>query len=64
MRERDMFLPSCASLIEKELKSLEIIKAKEVDIKALNDCTFEEYNDYISPELTLDEYKLLKEVLA
>ena len=26
MRERDMFLPSCASTIEKELEAIEIIK--------------------------------------
>ena len=50
--------------IEKELKALEIIKNKEVDIKAFNDLQdLEDYNYYCSPELTQEEYNLIKEVL-
>ena len=51
-------------IIEKELKALEIIKEKEVDIKAFNDLQdLQDYNYYCSPELTQEEYNLLKEVL-
>ena len=51
-------------IIEKELKALEIIKEKEVDIKAFNDLQdLQDYNYYCSPELTHEEYNLLKEVL-
>ena len=50
--------------IEKELKALEIIKNKEVDIKAFNDLTnLGDYNYYCEPELTQEEYDLLKEIL-
>lgn len=51
--------------ISKELKALEIIKVKEVDIKAFNDLQdLEDYNYYCSPELTQEEYNLLKETLC
>ncbi len=51
--------------IEKELKALEIIKNKEVDIKAFNDLQdLEDYNYYCSPELTQEEYNLIKETLC
>ena len=41
------------STLEKELKALEIIKEKEVDIQAMKDLQdLEDYNYYCSPELT------------
>ena len=66
MRERDMFLPSCASTIEKELKALEIIKDKQVDIRMFIIYDLEYYNklqknDYC--KLTKIEDDLLSEVL-
>ena len=70
MRERDMFLPSCANTIEKELKALEIITNKKVDIWTFSYCkNLREYHYAISvkyyPQLRLskEEYDLLKEVL-
>ena len=66
MRKRDMFLPSCASTIEKELKALEIIKDKQVDIRMFIIYDLEYYNklqknDYC--KLTKIEDDLLSEVL-
>lgn len=54
---RDMF---------RNLKALEIIKTKEIDIRLFNDCpSLDEYNNWASDEsqLTKEEYDLLKEVL-
>lgn len=55
----------CCNIIEKELKALEIIKEKKVNIKLLlidKDC--ELYNmNYGYEDLTQEEYELLKEVL-
>lgn len=54
-------------VIEKELKALEIIKNKEINITLLKES--EEIEDYncccllTSVELTQEEYDLLKEVL-
>lgn len=57
-------VPNAFKTIEKELKALKIIKEKEVDIKAFNDLQdLQDYNYYCSPELTQEEYDLLKEVL-
>ena len=60
-------------IIEKELKALEIIKTKNVDIDYIKTCFydkkggFKEYNAYVGhdedKELTQEEYDLLKEVL-
>ncbi len=59
-------------IIEKELKALEIIKEKKVEVNILEDCiTCEEYNDFIKHRvwfqeeytITQEEYALLKEVL-
>lgn len=59
-------------IIKKELKALEIIKKKDVDIGLLREETLESYNDIIrerynntETELTLtqEEYELLNEVL-
>lgn len=48
----------------KEHNALEIIKNKEIDIKAFNDLSnLEEYNYYCEPELTQEEYDLLKGIL-
>ena len=59
-------------IIEKELKALEIVKNKRVDIVGVliyafnqeNGCEF--YNSYMSKEieLTQEEYDLLKEILS
>lgn len=55
--------------IEKELKALEIIKEKRVNVQALTDgMSLREYNDYckyvwITPIINEEEYDLLKEVL-
>ena len=59
--------------IEKELKALEIIKTKNVDIEYIKTCCFgtksgfKEYNAYVGHdeeyELSQEEYKLLEEVL-
>lgn len=52
------------SMMKKKLNALEILKNKEVDVKAFKDLSnLEEYNYYCSPELTSDEYDLLKEIL-
>ena len=53
-------------LIEKELKALEIIKKKQVQINRLNRShSAKQYNLYLPKEmhLTEEEYDLLKEVL-
>ena len=60
-------------IIEKELKALEIIKTKNVDIDYIKTCFydkkggFKDYNAYVGhdedKELTQEEYDLLKEVL-
>ena len=53
-------------LIEKELKALEIIKKKQVQINRLNRShSAKQYNLYLPKEmhLTQEEYDLLKEVL-
>ena len=53
-----------ANIIKKELKALEIIKEKRVNVRFLISCkTLKEYNDVISDHLTKEEYDLLKEVL-
>lgn len=54
--------------IEKELKTLEIIKEKKVNVELLHICiSLEEYNMEILPygniPLTQEEYDLLKETL-
>jgi thiamine monophosphate synthase len=56
--------------IEKELKALEIIKEKDVDIYIFQRCeTVDKYNSRVihivgeTRELTQEEYDLLKEVL-
>ena len=51
--------------IEKELKALEIIKNKNVNVRYLLECRFEDYNNLVEveEELTQEEYDLLKEVL-
>ena len=66
MRERDMFLPSCASTIEKELKVLEFIKQNIVMIRAFNDSTKRpSYHTLIEIKglIPNEECDLLKEVL-
>ena len=60
-------------IIKKELKALEIIKTKNVDIEYIKTCFddekggFKEYNAYVGHdeeyELSQEEYDLLKEVL-
>ena len=55
--------------LEKALKVLQIIKEKRVWVDALTVMSLKEYNDYckyvwITPELTKEEYDLLKEVLS
>ena len=58
-------------IIEKELKALEIIKKKEVNVNTLINCIIgaieplEFYNEKVSAnlKLTQQEYDLLKEVL-
>ena len=60
-------------IIKKELKALEIIKTKNVDIDYIKTCFydkkggFKDYNawavQYENEELTQEEYDLLKEVL-
>lgn len=50
--------------IEKELKALEIVKKKLVDVNWLKGCDeLEDYNFCNNIELTQEEYNLLKEVL-
>ena len=56
------------TIIEKELKALEVIKNKKVNVFLLINCdSLEEYNSqtYVYPQrqLTQEEYNLLKEVL-
>ena len=51
MRERDMFLPSCASTIEKELIALDIIKKR---ISPLGRMSF--------MPMSQEEYEILKGV--
>lgn len=53
MRERDMFLPSYASTIEKELIALDIIKKR---ISPLGRMSF--------MPMSQEEYEILKEVLS
>ena len=54
----------CYKAIEKELKALEILKEKLIDIKWLKGCEeLGDYNDLNEPTLTQEEYNLLKEVL-
>ena len=53
-------------IVEKELKALEIIKNKKVNVIILMGCdTIEEYNKHPLTwnKLTQEEYELLKEVL-
>ena len=73
MRERDMFLPSCASTIEKELKALDIISEKSVQIswftsllKNFPNYTHDDYNFALPDNMQLmeEEYEILKEVLS
>ena len=72
MRKRDMFLPSCASTIEKELKALDIIIEKRVQIswftlllKNFPNYTHDDYNFALPDNMQLmkEEYEILKEVL-
>ena len=50
--------------IEKELKALEIIKEKKVNVKwLLNSYSCDDYNNWYDIHLTEEEYDLLKEVL-
>ena len=60
-REHKEFL----SVVEKELKALEIIKEKRVDCKSLIECVdADEYNDlWFDIPIDKEEYELLKEVL-
>ena len=61
------------NIIEKELKALEIIKTKNVDIDYIKTCFydkkggFKDYNAWVGhdddEELSQEEYDLLKEVL-
>ena len=51
------------NIIEKELKSLEIIKEKKVEVLWLINKSLEDYNKNHFYELTQEEYDLLKEVL-
>ena len=56
------------ALIEKELKALEIIKMKNVDIPMVKNCnSVNDYNEWHSQykemHLTKEEYDLLKEIL-
>lgn len=65
---RQCFMYYCKN-IEKELKALEIIKKKNVDIELLNGCdNVYKYNVYfpflIIYQLTQEEFELLKEVLS
>ncbi len=59
----------CLETIEKELKALEIIKKKQVDIhNLLESKTYEQYNGLAlwlgyKGNLTKEEFELLKEVL-
>jgi len=55
----------CYDTIEKELKVLEIIKNKKVDIRRFIQYTHNlfDYNAGVWNELTQQEYDLLKEVL-
>ena len=55
-------------IVEKELKALEIIKKKMVDVGASQELDLELYNKYVkeingTPTLTQQEYDLLKEVI-
>lgn len=54
-------------IIEKELKALEIIKNKDVDVEYFkikkDKGSLEDYNVRLYDELTQEEYDLLKEVL-
>ena len=63
-------LQNATDIVVKELKALEIIKSKNVDIAILkNTENVEQYNNTVllffkcSKELTQEEYDLLKEVL-
>ena len=58
MRERDMFLPSCANTIEKELKALEIIKTKILYVNNIDELKVK-----LEVELTHKECEILREVL-
>ena len=53
-----MFLPSCASTIEKELKALEILRTK---LLYVND--MDELKVRLEVELTPEECDILREVL-
>ena len=56
----------CLNIIEKELKALEIIKEKEVNVFIfLHSGDLETYNDMVEDnrKLTQEEFDLLKEVL-
>ena len=73
MRERDMFVHSCASTIEKELKALDIILEKSVQIswftsllKNFPNYTHDDYNFALPDNMQLmeEEYEILKEVLS
>ena len=60
-----VMIPNC-EIIEKELKALEIIKNKKVDVLSLLcGCNFDDYNrpQEEKGKLTKEEYDLLKEVL-
>lgn len=74
MRERDMFLPSCASTIEQELKALEIIN-DNIDFQFLEKkennqiryivrlINFDNPSHCFEWDMEKEKYDLLKEVL-
>ena len=59
MRERDMFIHSCANTIEKELKALEIIK----EMKCFTFYEIEGHYYISGIGVSKEKYDLLKEVL-
>ena len=60
-------LVNCYEIIEKSLKALEIIKEKLVDVFRFKKLDFDTFNQLQKscklPELTQEEFNLLKEVL-
>ena len=53
------YFKECLSIIEKELRALEIIRNKQIDV-GLYELDYKTINSF---ELTKEEYDLLKEVL-
>ena len=67
LRDYGEWLPSLEmGIIRRELKALEIIKAKRINLEYLKCCeTYEQYKTICSygNEITQEEYDLLEEVL-